>query len=80
MKGTAREEELLIEFPDTLPEIEEEIPEQQEQPEQPMTNEAAPHTNAKQPNKYRFKPVGTGRRVLTKITCAKWKRQNSQTM
>ncbi len=51
MKGTAREEELLIEFPDILPEIEEEIPEQQEQPEQPMTNEAAAPLSQMQSNR-----------------------------
>lgn len=31
IKGTAREEELLIEFPDIIPETEEEHPEQQEE-------------------------------------------------
>ena len=41
MKGKAREDELLIEFPDILTEIEEEIPEQQEDDQPPMPNEAS---------------------------------------
>lgn len=41
IKGTAREEELLIEFPDIIPEIEEEHPEQQEEDRPPMPNEAS---------------------------------------